>query len=878
MSDEEALNFPFQKPNLFSKEREKLSKSIIGDLKGEKDKKKFIGKKMGNKIKILHSKIKYNNNNKFILFFLVKIINFLILIFKMIGIYQLIYIKESFEEEPINSDKLYFIGNTNTNTINNTNYFYQKFYSNNAQILPWYFLSFLIFYVIFLNFILGYISLQNKSKKSINITYTKNNNKMKNGVHLKFNQIIIIKLIILINIFQSIYDNKYRKFETYNFANITLKVKGIGFSNIFSPGDSICPDCYFDSQYFPDEVLINGRKQDIVNYSFYFDKSENTVELKWNNNNINCGYMFRYCTNITDFDFSNFDTSQVEYIQDIFFGLSALTSLNLSNFNMSHVKVMYSMFNGCSSLTSLNLSNFDTSHAENMDALFYFCELLSSLDLSNFNTSRVIHMESMFYFCSSLTSLNLSNFDNSQVLTMKTMFYGCKKLEYINLKNFNEIKLNNDSYSDMFYNVPDNVVICINEYDTLNKIFPQIKNKTCYVIDCSDNWKLKRKKIIKEKNICVDSCNNDTVYKYELNGRCYENCGHSYYFLDNQNEYHCTFNLSCPEEYPFLVKETKECIKKAEIKNVVQDLIDLKKNKNNENETITMAKEEEIEFYDTIIKAIEESFISEDYDTSNIDSGQDEVIETEKMTITFTTTDNQKDTENEKNNNITTIDLGECEDLLREYYNISEEEKLYMKKIDIVQEGMKTKKVEYDVYCKLKGTNLIKLNLTVCSKSKISLSVPIIITENLDKFNSSSGYYNDICYTTTSESGTDIPLSDRKKEFVEGNNTICQEDCDFDDYNYKTSKAKCSCKVKQQSSTSFANMTIDKVKLYQNFVNIKNIANVKILECHKSLFTKNSIKSNIGCFLISFIVIFHIIVIFSVSITSSCPPSILDVS
>ena len=317
MSDEEALNFPFQKPNLFSKEREKLSKSIIGDLKREKDKKKFITKKMDNKIKILHSKIKYNNN-KFILFFLVKIINFLILIFKMIGIYQLIYIKESFEEEPINSDKLYFIGNTNTNTINNTNYFYQKFYSNNAQILPWYFLSFLISYVIILSFILDFISLQNKSKKSINITYTKNNNKIKNGVHLKFNEIIIIKLIILINIFQSINNNKYRKFETYNFANITLKVKGIGFSNIFSPGDSICPDCYFDSQYFPDEVLINGRKQDIVNYSFYFDKSENTVELKWNNNNINCGYMFRYCINITDFDFSNFDTSQVEYIQDFF--------------------------------------------------------------------------------------------------------------------------------------------------------------------------------------------------------------------------------------------------------------------------------------------------------------------------------------------------------------------------------------------------------------------------------------------------------------------------------------------------------------------------------------------------------------------------------
>ena len=49
------------------------------------------------------------------------------------------------------------------------------------------------------------------------------------------------------------------------------------------------------------------------------------------------------------------------------------------------------------------------------------------------------------------------------------------------------------------------------------------------------------------------------------------------------------------------------------------------------------------------------------------------------------------------------------------------------------QEGMKTYKVDYDVYCKLFGTNLIKLNLTVCENSKIT---PFIITGNLDKFKS----------------------------------------------------------------------------------------------------------------------------------------------
>ena len=116
------------------------------------------------------------------------------------------------------------------------------------------------------------------------------------------------------------------------------------------------------------------------------------------------------------------------------------------------------------------------------------------------------------------------------------------------------------------------------------------------------------------------------------------------------------------------------------------------------------------------------------------------------MIITITTTQNQK---NNINNNMTRIDLGKCEALLRNYYNISINDSLYIKKIDIEQNGMKTLKVEYEVYAKLFKKNLIKLNLTICEKNKISILIPIVINDHIDKFNSSSGYYNDICYTTT---------------------------------------------------------------------------------------------------------------------------------
>ena len=294
-----------------------------------------------------------------------------------------------------------------------------------------------------------------------------------------------------------------------------------------------------------------------------------------------------------------------------------------------------------------------------------------------------------------------------------------------------------------------------------------------------------------------------------------------------------------------------ECIEDDNIKDIIKDILN-----NDMNET-QISKEEEIKLYDNILNIIEKGFISDNYNTSSLDNGEDEVIKTEKMIITFTTSENQK---NNINKNMTRIDLGECEILLRNFYNISDNETLYMKKIDINQEGNKALKVEYDIYAKLLGNNLIKLNLTVCTKSKISISLPIIINEPLDKFNISSGYYNDICYTATSDDGTDILLKDRQNESFEKDKIVCQEHCDFSGYDYNTLVAKCSCEV-QECSKSFSDMNINKDKILDNFKNIKNFLNFNFLVCYKKLFNKNCILNNIGFYIIFFIILFHIITI-----------------
>ena len=227
------------------------------------------------------------------------------------------------------------------------------------------------------------------------------------------------------------------------------------------------------------------------------------------------------------------------------------------------------------------------------------------------------------------------------------------------------------------------------------------------------------------------------------------------------------------------------------------------------------------------------------------------------MKITLTTTKNQI---NITYDNMTSINLGECEIVLRYIYNISEDKLLYMKKIDVYQKGMKIPKVEFDIYCKLNGTNLVRLDKSFCEKEKISISVPVETNEDNDKLNASGVYYNNICSKAKSDNGTDILLKDRQKEYVEGNKTVCQDGCILIYYDKNIQKANCSCDV-VETSTSISNMTINKTKLYESFDdnNQNKFSNLGVTGCNVFVSTEN-IKSNSGFFILSLIVVSFIII------------------
>ena len=293
----------------------------------------------------------------------------------------------------------------------------------------------------------------------------------------------------------------------------------------------------------------------------------------------------------------------------------------------------------------------------------------------------------------------------------------------------------------------------------------------------------------------------------------------------------------CYEEAPFEILYTQECVKNCAVKYIIDKscILNFQSPKSEKEEEIQSNEEkkddneEKVKAYDIMIENVETGFTSGDYDTSHLENGTNDVVEFEHMTITLTTTQNQKD--DKKNGDVTTIDLGECEKILRETYQIPDDEMIYMKKIDVIQEGMKIPKVEYDVYSKLNGSNLVKLNLSFCENIKVDISIPLTLTEDIDKLNSSSRYYNDLCYTTTSDIGTDLTLNDRKNEFIEKNKTVCQEKCIFSYYDYNLQKAICSCNLEDSSPSDY--LVINKTLLYDNILDVNNIANINILVCYK---------------------------------------------
>ena len=259
-----------------------------------------------------------------------------------------------------------------------------------------------------------------------------------------------------------------------------------------------------DNQNKKETVTLENGKNKLTdwNYGFYFDigmKQEQITSFdlsKYDTSNVtNMDSMFSCCTNLTSLDVSNFDTSKVTNMYGMFYYCSGLTSLNVTKFNTTNVTSMSNMFYRCSGLTSLNVTKFNTTNVTSMSNMFNNCYNLKSLDVTNFDTSNVTKMSGMFQYCSGLTLLDLSNFDTTNVISMSGMFSGCSGLTSLDLSSFDTANVT--AMSNMFYGCTNLTHIkckqafkdwCITNQDTI-KLPTAMRNGTVGN-DSSYNWEI----------------------------------------------------------------------------------------------------------------------------------------------------------------------------------------------------------------------------------------------------------------------------------------------------------------------------------------------------------------------------------------------------
>lgn len=155
---------------------------------------------------------------------------------------------------------------------------------------------------------------------------------------------------------------------------------------------------------------------------------------------VNSSNLFAGLENLTSFDSTNLDTSNVENMSRMFGGSYSLSTLNIGGFNTDKVTDMSFMFSE-SALNSLDLSHFNTDKVENMVGMFLSTPCLTTLDLSSFDTSNVKDMFAMFAL-NGVRHLNLSHFNTASVENMQAMFLA-SFIETLDISSFNLSGLKN---------------------------------------------------------------------------------------------------------------------------------------------------------------------------------------------------------------------------------------------------------------------------------------------------------------------------------------------------------------------------------------------------------------------------------------------------
>ena len=252
---------------------------------------------------------------------------------------------------------------------------------------------------------------------------------------------IIIKLFLFSTLLLGSNQRKLQANDSF------IIVKTVGAGNI-----SILSNEFFNKNNNSIKVQLNNNTL-INSYQYYLNCSENQTnifKIIFDNALNSTSWMFSGCNNITEIDFSNFDSSKIIEMDDMFLNCSSLISLDLSNFNKIEHIIKTSIFRGCERLKYINLKNFEIISPE-------FFSLLPNNSIICFENKEE-------------KNLNWKNFKIKKIVN-------CNKNDILGQKIVRGVCYMN--YSEIIYNNKHICKVCGNDFYLENKSSDNIEEINC---------------------------------------------------------------------------------------------------------------------------------------------------------------------------------------------------------------------------------------------------------------------------------------------------------------------------------------------------------------------------------------------------------------
>ena len=516
------------------------------------------------------------------------------------------------------------------------------------------------------------------------------------------------------------------------------------------------------------------------------------------------------------------------------------TSNSISN-SMIYTYPLSKSFLPSSSLSSTSLQTSSLSSTSLSTSLLSSTSLhTSSLSSTSLSTSLL-----------SSTSLSTSSLSSTSFQASSSL---SSTLKYFSIISPSSFSSTNILYSNSISSISKSISFSIN--NNSNLITSSIKNSGLIsynsILNCDKYLNYERSKCLdfiplgfylydKTKGLiekCHESCNSCIIGPNENSNNC-DQCKNNSYYLENGN---CIINFLCPSEKPLFNIKINECVELCSVEEILKRKC-----------IINRVNDDSLEIINKNIRQIVYNLTKND--TIDI------IIEGNNIIYQISTTNIVK---NNKNNNISSIDLGECENKIKEEYQT---EYIIIQKSDIIFNNMTI--VKYELYNP--NNKEEEINLKLCEGDSFQVYTPLVITndyihnyyklneQGYNILNQNDSFYNDICTQFTSEYNTDMNLLDRKTEYYIENLTSCEIGCSYKRINMEQRNIQCECPIKFEENYKISDFKLNQNEIIKSFYKFNEYSNFKVIKCYKLVFSAKGQINNIGSYFLIIIILLYIL-------------------